>query len=182
MNSSRLGWRILAAISISRENKCWLYSEIIILWRNFAATRRPRNLATFTTPQPPVPSTSSVSSTSSLLTTQWGCSSLSSAIIMTDSWRWEHHNSDSCTCHYMTSLTCCCDWVLAVCSCSFSLITCCNSSVLNCRSRSIHSFSLVSCWFSLVACSFSPVSCSFSLVTRSFSLVSCWFYCSDYHQ
>ena len=38
-------------------------------------------------PQPPLPTTSSVSSTSSLFTTQWGCSSLPSAILMTDSWR-----------------------------------------------------------------------------------------------
>ena len=30
INSSRLGWRILAAIVISRENSCWLYSEIIM--------------------------------------------------------------------------------------------------------------------------------------------------------
>ena len=143
---------ILAAIFISRENCCWLYSEIIMSWRNFAATRRPRNLATFTSPQPPLPSTSSVSSTSSLLTTQWGCSSLPSAILMTDSWRWEHNNTVHDSDVTMTSLTsclscwtCCCDWVLAVCSCWFSLITCWFSLVSLCSTSLVLSLSCCSC-------------------------------------
>ena len=75
MNWSRLGWRTRAAMVISRMKRSRLCREIIKWWRHLAATRVPRNIATFTTAQPPLPNSSSVSWISSLRTTQKDCSS-----------------------------------------------------------------------------------------------------------
>ena len=57
-----------------------LYGEMIWLWRHFAATQAALNLATFTSAQPPIPSSSTVNWISSRSTAQKGWSSTRSLL------------------------------------------------------------------------------------------------------
>ena len=139
INWTRLGWRTLEAMSL--EKKSLVFSEMMIPWRDLAATLRPQKRATLTLPYDPLPKTSCVEITSSLSTTQWGwswwersCSNCCSISCRACSVCWSPCRRLRLLCWYR-SLTC-----LVSCISSWDCCSCCCSCWIS-------SWSCCTCWW-----------------------------------